>query len=95
MTDATILSTLVDATILVAQPGITTRAALARAHKTLEGSGAKIMGVVLNRANSRNTDSYYYGYYDSAYYKPHDEDETPALVKPSNGSGNHGAHAKL
>ena len=95
VTDATILSTLVDATILVAQPGITTRAALARAHKTLEGSGAKIMGVVLNRANSRNTDSYYYGYYDAAYYKPHDEDETPALAKPSNGSGNHGAHAKL
>jgi capsular exopolysaccharide synthesis family protein len=95
VTDATILSTLVDATILVAQPGITTRAALARAHKTLEGSGAKIMGVVLNRANSRNTDSYYYGYYDSAYYKPHDEEEAPALFEPSNGSGNHGAHAKL
>jgi len=92
VTDATILSTLVDGTILVVQPGITTRAALARAHKTLESSGAKIMGVVLNRANSRNTDSYYYGYYNSAYYMPHPEDEASALVKPSNGSGNHGAN---
>jgi capsular exopolysaccharide synthesis family protein len=98
VTDATILSTLVDATILVAQPGITTRAALSRAHKTLEGSGAKIMGVVLNRANSRNTDSYYYGYYDSAYYKPYpeeEEEEVSTLLKPSNGSGNNGAHPQL
>jgi capsular exopolysaccharide synthesis family protein len=94
VTDATILSTLVDATILVAQLGITTRAALARTHRTLEGSGAKIMGVVLNRANSRNTDSYDYGYYDSAYYKPHEE-EAPAIIKPSNGSGKNGAHPEI
>ncbi len=92
VTDATILSTLVDATILVAQLGITSRAALVRAHRTLENSGAKIMGVVLNRANSRNTDSYYYSYYNSAYYKPHEEDVN-ALVKPSNGSGRDGTHS--
>ncbi|MBZ5513986.1 MAG: polysaccharide biosynthesis tyrosine autokinase [Acidobacteriia bacterium] len=95
VTDATILSTLVDATIMVAQLGITTRTALTRAHKTLESAGAKIMGVVLNRANSRNTDSYYYGSYDSGYYEHYEEDEVSALVPPSNGGGNNGAHPQI
>ncbi|MBI4166168.1 MAG: polysaccharide biosynthesis tyrosine autokinase, partial [Acidobacteria bacterium] len=94
VTDATVLSTLADATILVAQLGITTRGALARGHRILEGSGAKIMGVVLNRANSRNTDSYEYGYYDSAYYKPQEE-EAQAIIKPSHGSVKNGAHPQI
>lgn len=77
VTDATILSSLVDGTILVAQPGVTTRAALARAHKLLESAGARVMGVVLNRVSSRNSDlDYYYGYYHSRYYRSYFEDDS-------------------
>jgi capsular exopolysaccharide synthesis family protein len=69
MTDATILSTLVDGVVLVVEGGVTARGALVRAHKILDSAGGKILGTVVNKFDaSRDGYSGYYGYY-GAYYR--------------------------
>lgn len=75
VTDATILSTLVDGVVVVAQPGLTTRGALVRAYQTLQASGGKILGVALNRIDSRADGGYYYGAYYSRYYHSYFDEE--------------------
>ncbi|HET7099528.1 MAG TPA: polysaccharide biosynthesis tyrosine autokinase, partial [Terriglobia bacterium] len=49
VTDAAVLSSIVDGVILVAESCVTSRASLGRAHRILEGSGANILGCVLNK----------------------------------------------
>jgi len=77
VTDATILSGLVDGVVLVVESGVTARRALVRAHKILESSGGIVLGTVLNKWDVRNEGyysgygSYYYGY-DRSYYSSHD-----------------------
>ena len=66
VTDATILSTLSDGVILVAESGVTSPAALVRAHRTIVLSGGKILGVVVNKMDSRQN-GYYYGSYQKYY----------------------------
>lgn len=66
VTDATILSTLADGVILVAESGVTAPAALVRAHRTLVLSGSKILGIVVNKIDSRQN-GYYYGSYHKYY----------------------------
>ncbi len=74
VTDATILSTLVDGVVLVVEPGVTTQGGLVRAHRTLQGAGARILGVALNKVNSRNDGSYYYAPYND-YYRSYFEEQ--------------------
>ncbi|MEJ2010025.1 MAG: polysaccharide biosynthesis tyrosine autokinase [Acidobacteriota bacterium] len=62
VTDATVLSPFVDGVILVTESQVTGRAALARTHRILEGSRAKIIGCVLNKLDLRH-DGYYGSYY--------------------------------
>lgn len=62
VTDATVLSSMVDGVILVAASRVTSRASLARAHRILEGSGANILGCVLNKLDLK-----YDGQYGSYY----------------------------
>jgi polysaccharide biosynthesis transport protein len=67
--DGRVLSTLVDAVILVGRSGITTRQAMQRSVELLsEIHGAPILQVVLNAANQSATDYSQYGYgaYDTA-----------------------------
>ena len=68
--DGRVLSTLVDAVILVGRSGITTRQAMQRSVELLsEIHGAPILQVVLNAANQNATDYSHYGYgnaYDTA-----------------------------
>jgi capsular exopolysaccharide synthesis family protein len=74
VTDATILSRLVDGVVLVVESGVTARRALVRAHKVLEGAGGRILGTVLNKWNARDEGyygSYYRGYYRSYYDSKH------------------------
>jgi capsular exopolysaccharide synthesis family protein len=66
VTDATILSRLVDGVVLVVESGVTARRALVRAHKILESTGGRILGAVLNKWDAR--DEGYYGYYGSYYH---------------------------
>jgi Mrp family chromosome partitioning ATPase len=73
VTDATILSRLVDGVVLVVESGVTARRALVRAHKILESAGGRILGTVLNKWDERDEGyysgygSYYYGSYHSYY----------------------------
>ncbi len=62
VTDATVLSALVDGVVLVVECRVTDRGALARAHRTLENAGARVLGTVLNRIEPNHD-----GYYRSAY----------------------------
>ncbi len=82
VTDATILSTLVDGVLLVAESGVTPPAALVRAHRTLCIAGGRVLGVVVNKVDSRKG-GYYYGYYTKyygAYYGSSDKEHAPSLV---------------
>jgi Mrp family chromosome partitioning ATPase len=61
--DGRVLSTLVDAVILVGRSGITTRQAMQRSVELIsEIHGAPILQVVLNAANQSATDYSHYGY---------------------------------
>jgi succinoglycan biosynthesis transport protein ExoP len=79
ITDATILSSLVDGVIMVVECEGTTRAALSRACNVIEHSGGKILGTVLNKVDTRRDGyygyRYYHGYYSykyKAYYRDGD-----------------------
>ena len=69
VTDAAVLSTRVDGTMLVVRMGSTAREAVRRALHALRAVHGRILGVVLNDVDFR-AGSYYggYGYYYSYYY---------------------------
>ena len=67
VTDATILSTLVDGVILVIESESTARGAVVRARRLLESAGARVLGVVMNKVNLRHDG--YYGYSYRRYYQ--------------------------
>jgi capsular exopolysaccharide synthesis family protein len=69
VTDATILSSLVDGVVLITESGVTPRGGLMRSASILESAGARILGVVLNKFDPRQQ-GYYgnYGYYYTRYY---------------------------
>jgi len=83
ITDATIISTLVDGVIMVVESDATSRAALNRAVRVMEHSGGRILGTVFNKVDIRRDGyygyRYYHGYYTTqskAYY--HDDDRPAA-----------------
>jgi capsular exopolysaccharide synthesis family protein len=69
-TDGVLIASLVDGVILVVRGGKTSRQVVKRSRQTLNEIGAKIIGVVLNRAEVRSQDYYYYHY----NYKGHEAD---------------------
>ncbi|HMD87476.1 MAG TPA: polysaccharide biosynthesis tyrosine autokinase [Terriglobia bacterium] len=83
VTDAVVLSAMVDGVILVVASGTTARGALARAHRILENAGSRVLGMVLNKVDMRFDTYYgsYYGPYHQTYY-----DEV-AVSNPSHSSG--------
>ncbi|HKS95801.1 MAG TPA: polysaccharide biosynthesis tyrosine autokinase [Terriglobia bacterium] len=66
VTDATILSTLTDGVILVVESGVTTPDALIQAHRTLKSAGARVLGVAVNKVDTKR-DGCYYTYYERVY----------------------------
>lgn len=69
VTDAAILSTKVDGTILIVSSGQTNRDAVQRARDLLENVDARILGVLLNGVDLQGMyGSYYYYYYYHYYY---------------------------
>ena len=60
--DATILASRVDGVLMVVDSGYTRRGVAKRAKETLQGIGANILGVVVNRAAVRSESDYYYDY---------------------------------
>lgn len=85
--DAIILSTSVDAVILVVHGGKTPRATLQRAKDVLVQVNAKILGVVINRVDLRKTEYKDYGYYYHQYQYYYGEElkheELPQIKKES------------
>lgn len=63
VTDAAILSTVVDGTILVAGSGSVEIEAAQRAKDLLEKVNANVLGVVLNKIAKENYGNYYFSYY--------------------------------
>jgi polysaccharide biosynthesis transport protein len=83
ITDATILSSLVDGVIMVVECESTTRAALSRACRVMEHSGGKILGTVLNKVDTRRDGYYGYRYYHGYYsdqYKAYYTDKDHSVV---------------
>ena len=73
VTDAVVMSTSADSVVLVIRSGQTTRQALRRARDLLVRVNARIAGVLLNAADLKSADYYYYyeyrGKYGDRYYK--------------------------
>ena len=76
VTDAVIMSTNADTVVLVIRSGQTTKQALRRARDLLMRVNAKVAGVLLNAADLKSADYYYYyeyrGEYSSRYYRSDD-----------------------
>jgi capsular exopolysaccharide synthesis family protein len=70
VTDAMILSTLVDGVVFVVESGATVRGAVTRARKILHNVGANVLGIVLNKVDVRHDG--YYADYGSYYYQSAD-----------------------
>ncbi len=69
VTDAVLLSKLADSTMLVIRAGMTDKGALRRVCDVLAHVDARIVGVVLNAADSNDPDHYYYGGRYGKYYE--------------------------
>ncbi|WHH57520.1 CpsD/CapB family tyrosine-protein kinase [Petroclostridium sp. X23] len=80
VTDAAILSTIVDGTILVAASGQVEIEAAQRAKQLLEKVNANIIGVVLNKLSKNEQGNYYYYYY--YYYGEDDGNDKKKRKKP-------------
>jgi len=67
-TDGVLLSSICDGVVLVIHANECSRKVVMRSQHALEDVGAKILGVVLNRVDTRSPD-YYYGYRYYSNYK--------------------------
>lgn len=63
VTDAAILSSIVDGTVLVVDAGRTRSGAVRNGREALAKVGARVLGVVLNRMSQAMSGDYYYDYY--------------------------------
>lgn len=78
-TDGVLLGCLVDGVLLVVHAGKSSQEIARRGKQVLVDVGAKIIGVVLNKATLRPHDYYYYqSYYGQAYYKSADTEAEAA-----------------
>lgn len=78
-TDGVLLGCLVDGVLLVVHAGKSSQQIARRGRQVLTDVGAKIIGVVLNKATLRPHDYYYYqSYYGQAYYKGADTEAEAA-----------------
>ncbi len=69
VTDAVVLSTLVDGALIVARSGATSRMALTEATRSLLDVGSKVLGCVLNDFNLEKRGYGYYRYSRYGYYR--------------------------
>jgi Mrp family chromosome partitioning ATPase len=67
VTDAVVLSLLLDGVVLVACAGQTSQQGLARAKSLLDNVDAKVMGVVLNKTDVKSAFASYHYYYHYHY----------------------------
>ena len=68
VTDAQILATIAEGTLIVTSYGATEKFGLVKTKELLDKVGAKVLGVVINKVPEKS-EHYYYGKYDNSYYK--------------------------
>jgi capsular exopolysaccharide synthesis family protein len=68
VTDAQILATIAEGTLIVTSYGTTEKFGLVKTKELLDKVGAKVLGVVINKVPEKS-EHYYYGKYDNSYYK--------------------------
>jgi polysaccharide biosynthesis transport protein len=85
VTDAAVLSRVVDGTVLVVRAGSTTRDAVMRARQRLTSVNARVIGAVLNDVNLRNP--HYASYYYQYQYKYHDASPAKPAKAAAGGGG--------
>jgi polysaccharide biosynthesis transport protein len=73
VTDAAILSRLVDGTVLVARQGKTHKGSLRLASRQLQDLGSHVLGVILNDADFGRSSYYRYDYYRKYGYGPRED----------------------
>lgn len=78
VTDAAVISTFVEGTILVASSGTVEIDAIKRAKELLSKVNAHIIGVVLNKLDNKSMGNDYYNYY---YYYDEESQENPHRQK--------------
>lgn len=85
--DAAVLSTTVDATLLVARQNFVKRDELTASYAQLQKAGANVIGVVMNYCENEKSD-YYYSYYAKDGKKGSERsghDSAPSVVSSSEG----------
>jgi len=92
VTDATVLSRQTDGVLLIADAGGTREPALAHAVEELRKTGANILGVALNRLDSRSRGYYYYYYY---YYYTDESGVRRRRSEGGNGANGRGLRLRL
>ncbi len=78
VTDATILSRLTDATVLVAKHGVTSKFGLARIHRALVDGGVNVMGCIFNDYDLSRRGKYRYHFGKYGYYNRYEPAAEPA-----------------
>ncbi|MBA3257285.1 MAG: polysaccharide biosynthesis tyrosine autokinase [Pyrinomonadaceae bacterium] len=78
VTDAVLLSSMVEGVLLVVHSGKTPHAIIQRSQQLLMGADARILGVVLNQVDLRSQDYYYQSYYQQSYKANADPDHPAA-----------------
>ena len=92
VSDASVIVSAVDQTIIVVQHRRFPRAMVSRVKQAVLAAGGTIFGVVLNNVDIKHDQNYYYytSYYN--YYQPRDKDVSRRVTTPSkiaaNGSDN-------
>lgn len=78
--DAAVLSTVVDATLLVVRQNFVRRDELTSSYEQLKKAGANVIGAVMNYCENEKSD-YYYSYYtkDGKKKRSHHHDSAPTL----------------
>lgn len=80
-TDGVLIASMVDGVLLVVHSGKSSRKIVTRARKLLQDVGARIIGVVLNKADTSSHSEYYYNSYYSHYqYGPETTSESQASL---------------
>ncbi len=92
VTDAVVLSQWADGVLMVLDQKVTTRQAVQRARENLQSAGARVLGAVINRLDTRGTSGYYYSTYYSSYYyhadgKPNGNGKAPTGLRKLLGGG--------
>jgi capsular exopolysaccharide synthesis family protein len=85
VTDAVVLSRVVDGVVLVVRAGRTARDALMRTKRLQRAADPNIAGVVLNDVNLKSP--HYYSYYNYYNYGYHDASPAPAAATASGSKG--------